>query len=62
MQRPVFLRKFIFSYTLDFNGQLIPKNATVFRTIAMFCSLTFAFYLGKYQPENSDLAIFIFHT
>lgn len=38
----------------------VPKNATIFRTIALLSSLTFAFYLGRYQHDNSDLAILYF--
>jgi hypothetical protein len=38
----------------------VPKNATVIRKIAMIFSLVFAFYLGRYQPDNSALAIFYF--
>ena len=38
----------------------VPKNATIFRTIALLFSLVFAFYLGKYQHDNSDLAILYF--
>jgi len=38
----------------------VPKNATIFRTIALIFSLTFAFYLGRYQSGNSDLAILYF--
>lgn len=38
----------------------VPKNATIFRTIALIFSLVFAFYLGKYQHDNSDLAILYF--
>jgi protein-S-isoprenylcysteine O-methyltransferase Ste14 len=56
-----FLKKvYLFLILLISMAGFVPKNATVFRTIAMFCSLTFAFYLGKYQPENSDLAILYF--
>ena len=38
----------------------VPKNATKFRTIAFIFSLVFAFYIGRYQPGNSVLAIFYF--
>jgi protein-S-isoprenylcysteine O-methyltransferase Ste14 len=38
----------------------VPKNATIFRTIAFILSLTFAFYLSKYQHDNSYLAILYF--
>jgi len=38
----------------------VTKNATIPRTIAMVSSLTFALYLGNYQPNNSNLAISYF--
>lgn len=38
----------------------VPKNATIFRTIALLSSLAFAFYLGRYQSGNLDLAILYF--
>jgi len=38
----------------------VPKNATIFRTIALLSSLAFAFYLGRYQSGNLDLAISYF--
>ena len=38
----------------------VPKNATIFRTIAFLFSLIFAFYLGRYQTGNYYLAIFYF--
>ncbi|MFA5819717.1 MAG: methyltransferase [Bacteroidales bacterium] len=38
----------------------VPKNATIFRTIAFFSSIIFAFYIGRYQSGNSDLAILYF--
>ena len=38
----------------------VPKNATIFRTIAMVASLAMAIYLGNYQPDNSSLAISYF--
>jgi hypothetical protein len=38
----------------------VPKNATIFRTIAMSASIAFAVYLSSYQPHNSSLAILYF--
>ncbi len=38
----------------------VPKNATIFRTIALLSSLIFAFYLSRYQSGNFDLAILYF--
>jgi protein-S-isoprenylcysteine O-methyltransferase Ste14 len=38
----------------------VPKNASALRTIAFISSVTFAFYLGRYQPDNSNLAILYF--
>jgi protein-S-isoprenylcysteine O-methyltransferase Ste14 len=38
----------------------VPKNATIFRSIAMIASLAFAIYLNNYQTNNSNLAIAYF--
>jgi protein-S-isoprenylcysteine O-methyltransferase Ste14 len=38
----------------------VPKNATILRTTALFFSLSVVLYLGKFQPDNSDLAIIYF--
>jgi len=38
----------------------VPKNATIPRTIAILSSFLFSFYLGRFQPVNSSLAIVYF--
>ena len=38
----------------------VPKNATIFRTIALLSSLIFVFYLSRYQSGNYNLAILYF--
>lgn len=38
----------------------VPKNVTISRVIAIAFSIIFAIYLGKFQPDNSDLAIWYF--
>jgi protein-S-isoprenylcysteine O-methyltransferase Ste14 len=38
----------------------VPKNATVIRTIALLVSIVFAFYIGRYQTDNSYLALLYF--
>jgi protein-S-isoprenylcysteine O-methyltransferase Ste14 len=49
----------LFALVISMAGY-VPKNATFFRTITFIFSLTFAFYLTKYQHDNSDLAILYF--
>jgi len=38
----------------------VPKNATILRTLVILSSLIFSFYLSRYQPLNSNLAIAYF--
>ncbi|MCJ7447233.1 MAG: phosphatidylethanolamine N-methyltransferase family protein [Bacteroidales bacterium] len=38
----------------------VPKNATILRTTVILSSLIFSFYLSRYQPLNSNLAIVYF--
>jgi protein-S-isoprenylcysteine O-methyltransferase Ste14 len=38
----------------------VPKNATIIRTFTFVSSVALAFYLGKFQPYNSELAILYF--
>jgi protein-S-isoprenylcysteine O-methyltransferase Ste14 len=38
----------------------VPKNATILRTFAFLASISIALYLGKYQSDNSQLAIIYF--
>lgn len=40
----------------------MPKHATAPRTITMLASLAFAYYLSKFQPLNSSLAMTYFLT
>jgi protein-S-isoprenylcysteine O-methyltransferase Ste14 len=38
----------------------VPKNATILRTVVIGSSVIFAFYLGHYQADNSNLGIAYF--
>jgi protein-S-isoprenylcysteine O-methyltransferase Ste14 len=38
----------------------VPKNATIARTTSMLFSLAFAIYLGKFQSDNTNLAVVYF--
>lgn len=56
-----FLKKVyhFFNLIISMTGY-VPKNASIIRTIAFIASIVFAFYLARYQPYNTSLAIMYF--